>query len=123
MLSSSTPSRQPLIRAAILALAGIITLFGLYFVILGTDLAFWGGSWYYVLCGILLVASGVFLFRLAPLGAWLYIIAWGVTIPWSIYEVGFDLWGWVPRLFGPTLIVIPVLVALPFLYKSQKGGS
>ncbi|MCX5617749.1 glycerol dehydrogenase [Bombella sp. TMW 2.2543] len=124
MLSSS--SSRPKLGAAGLvtyALALLILLFGLYFVIFGTWLIFLGGSWYYTLCGILLCASGVYLFRQDTLGAWLYLLAWALTIPWTIYEVGFDFWGWLPRLFGPSLLAIAVAACLPHLLRIQKENS
>ncbi|MCT6855836.1 MULTISPECIES: glycerol dehydrogenase [Bombella] len=104
----------------IFALAAIILFFGLYFIIGGVWLAWLGGSWYYILCGIVLFLSGFYLFRRKPLGAWLYLLAWAATIPWTIYEVGFDWWGWLPRLFGPTLLAIPVVVSLLFLVRKQR---
>ncbi|MCX5617751.1 glycerol dehydrogenase [Bombella sp. TMW 2.2543] len=119
MQSRSTPTWSP-VSLALWALALLILLFGLYFVIFGTWLIILGGSLYYTLCGILLCASGVYLFRRDVLGAWLYLLAWVLTIPWTIYEVGFDFWGWLPRLFGPSLLAIAVAACLPHLLRLQK---
>lgn len=118
-LSSSRPKPGPA-GLAIYALALLILLFGLYFVIFGSWLILLGGSWYYTPCGILLCLSGTYLFRQSPVGAWVYLLAWFLTIPWTIYEVGFHFWGWLPRLFGPTLIAIAVAACLPHLLRNQK---
>lgn len=108
---------------AVYALATVILLISLFFIIGGIWLISLGGSWYYTLCGIVLFLSSIYLFRSSPLGAWLYLVAWAATIPWTIYEVGFDWWGWLPRLFGPTLLAIPVLCALIFLARKQGESS
>lgn len=113
-------SRPRPVDLAIWALAALILLFGLYFIIFGTWLIILGGSWYYTPCGILLCISGMYLFRQNPVGAWSYLLAWALTIPWTIYEVGFHFWGWLPRLFGPTLIAIAVAACLPRLLRNQK---
>ncbi|MCT6819038.1 glycerol dehydrogenase [Bombella apis] len=105
---------------AIWAFALLILLFGLYFVIFGSWLILLGGSWYYTPCGLLLCISGIYLFRQSPVGAWTYLLAWALTIPWTIYEVGFNFWGWLPRLFGPTLLAIVVAAFLPRLLRNQK---
>ncbi|MXV35346.1 MULTISPECIES: glycerol dehydrogenase [unclassified Saccharibacter] len=122
MISSSPSSRSRWKVAPVLIgiLAAIILVFGLYFVILGSELAWLGGSWYYVLCGILLTASGILMLRQQAMGGWLYLLAWFLTIPWTIYEVGFDFWGWLPRLLGPTLIAIAVAFSLLALSRIQK---
>lgn len=112
--------RWSIARLLVTILATLIFLFGLYFIIFGAQLAWLGGSWYYVACGVLLTPAGILMFFRHPLGGWLYLLAWFLTIPWSIYEVGFDLWGWVPRLLGPTLIALAVAISLRHLYSAQK---
>lgn len=121
-LSISRPKLGPA-GLAICALALLVLLFGLYFVIFGSWLILLGGSWYYTPCGILLCISGIYLFRQNPIGVWSYLLAWFLTIPWTIYEVGFHFWGWLPRLFGPTLVAIAVAACLPHLLHNQKGHS
>ncbi|MBE1723363.1 MULTISPECIES: hypothetical protein [Acetobacteraceae] len=118
--SSSSRPKQGLASLATYALALLILLFGLYFVIFGSWLILLGGSWYYTPCGLLLCISGIYLFRQSPTGAWSYLLAWALTIPWTIYEVGFNFWGWLPRLFGPTLLAVAVVACLPHLLRNQK---
>ncbi|CAI9120881.1 glycerol dehydrogenase [Brytella acorum] len=102
-------------RIATIILGALILLFGVIFLGGGAELAALGGSWYYILCGIVLTASGVLTIKGRLLGAWLFLLAWAGTLLWTIYEVGFDGWGWLPRLFGPTIILVLVLVSLPAL--------
>ncbi|MBA5724885.1 glycerol dehydrogenase [Bombella favorum] len=117
----SYPKKKPGVADVLVwILALLILLFGLYFVIFGSWLILLGGSWYYTPCGILLCISGVYLFRQNIAGAWGYLLAWVLTIPWTIYEVGFHFWGWLPRLFGPTLLAIAVAACIPHLLRNQK---
>ncbi|GBQ13264.1 glycerol dehydrogenase [Swaminathania salitolerans] len=117
MTSRSRPRR--LGDWATLALALLIGLFGLIFVGGGGYLASLGGSLYYLICGIVLIASGGLMAMGRLLGGWLFLLAWAGTIVWTIYEVGFDWWGWLPRLFGPTLIAILVVLSLPVLRRQD----
>src|SRR5579859_5077878 len=64
----------------------------------GLTLARLGGSWYYVIVGIGLVASGGLLIRRRDFGVWLYALIIVGTILWSFNEVGLSFWGLLPRL-------------------------
>ncbi|QHI95627.1 glycerol dehydrogenase [Aristophania vespae] len=125
MLSSSNSSRQPVTLGTGLAmLVGfVVFLFGLFFIIEGGVLVSYGGSWYYVLEGILfLTPGGLLMMMRKPLGCWLFLLGWALTIPWTIYEVGFDWIGWLPRLFGPTVIAILVAISL-FALNGRKRSA
>ncbi|GBQ69371.1 D-sorbitol dehydrogenase subunit SldB [Ameyamaea chiangmaiensis NBRC 103196] len=104
-------------------LGGLITLFGLIFVVGGANLAALGGSFYYVICGLVLLASGILLLLRRALGAALYLLAWIGTLAWTVYEVGFDWWGWLPRLFGPTILAVLVALCLPALRRYETFRS
>lgn len=122
MSFSHHPASRGGVAGRLVVLLGlVIFFFGLFFLYNGAQLARLGGSWYYVLCGIPLTLSGVFLMRLSITGAWLYYLTWIATIPWTIYDVGFDYWGWLPRLFGPTLVAIAVFVSTTALKKYGRS--
>ncbi|NVN06245.1 glycerol dehydrogenase [Asaia spathodeae] len=104
---------------ATLGLAILIVVFGLIFVGGGGYLLSLGGSPYYLICGIVLLASGGLMAMGRLLGAYLFLLAWAATLVWTIYEAGFDWWGWLPRLFGPTLIAILVVLSLPILRRQD----
>lgn len=116
-MSSRTRPRRASDWATLLGL--VIAVFGLIFVAMGGYLAILGGSLYYVICGIVLVASGALIGLGRLLGAYLYILAWVGTILWTIYEVGFSWWEWLPRDFGPTILAILVVLALPVLRRQD----
>lgn len=78
--------------------AVILALFALPLLIGGVDLAIAGGSWYYLISGVMLIASGVLLFKNKLLGAQIFGLFFIGTLIWTIYETGSRFWGWVPRL-------------------------
>ncbi|GAN53505.1 hypothetical protein [Tanticharoenia sakaeratensis] len=108
---------------ATIVLGVIVTLLGLPMVIGGIELISLGGSWYYAICGALVVASGVFILLGRSLGAALYLLAWFGTLVWSLWEVGFDGWGLLPRLFGPTILAILVLLTIPVLRRQDRARA
>jgi quinoprotein glucose dehydrogenase len=77
-----------------------------------------GGSWYYGITGAAVLASAFLLWRGSRLGLWLYaaMIVW--TIAWSIWEVGFDFWGLLPRIAGPA--VLGLWLCLPLVWRKLK---
>ena len=82
--------------------AALFILFGLLMLGAGGWLAALGGSWYYLLAGIGLAASGVLLWRGRRLGVRLYGALWLLTVMWAFWEVGMDVWGLLPRVLVPT---------------------
>lgn len=99
------------IVGALLGLVGIILALG------GGWLVILGGSPFYLIAGIGLLTSGVFLFRGRLLGVWIYLATWLLSILWGLIEVGLDGWGLVPFVAGPTILLVLVLFTLP-----QLGG-
>jgi quinoprotein glucose dehydrogenase len=107
---------RPLSRTRRLGLAvfGVLAAFlGVLMLAGGIWLAGLGGSWYYLLAGAGLVASGVLLVRGALTGAWVFAAVFVATLAWSIWERGADYWGYVPRLAMMLVlaIVLPLLIA------------
>src|ERR1044072_4681385 len=92
------------------ALAVVLILIGVVLVAGGVWLITLGGSWYYALAGIGLIASGGLMLRRKSLGGFLYLGVFALTVLWALWEVGLNGWALLPRLFGPA--VLAVLVAL-----------
>ncbi|MFV3456567.1 hypothetical protein ACNJD1_21115, partial [Mycobacterium tuberculosis] len=82
-------------------LAWVIALLGGFFAVAGAVLASIGGSPYYLIVGIAMVASGALLGRGSPLGRWLFIAIWVATLVWALWEVGLDGLQLVPRVVAP----------------------
>ena len=103
----------------LMLLGGLLALIGAILTIGGAWLAIVGGSLYYLLAGLGLVASGVLLIRGRPWGAWLYLIVFALTVLWALWEVGLDGWALIPRVFGPAVLAILVVLALPLLLPAR----
>lgn len=107
----------------VLLLGLVITLVGLAFVGGGVKLAMLGGSIYYAICGVVLVAAGVFIILGRTLGAFLYLGALAYTWVWALWEVGFSPIDLLPRAFGPTLLGILVALSIPVLRRQETRFS
>jgi glucose dehydrogenase len=63
----------------------------------GLELLLLGGSAYYLLAGIALLASGVLLWQGRRRGLWVYGALLLATIAWSLWETGADGWSLASR--------------------------
>ena len=108
--------RPPRIFAAIVLLVAIAFLYG------GVRLLAVGGSLYYLLAGMGLLASAILLWRGNKLGSRVYGALLAATLLWSLFEVGTDLWALAPRL--AFLSVLGAWLLTPFvrrgLYSPQQ---
>ena len=84
-----------------LLLGVLLAVIGLILTVGGVQLAALGGSWYYVLAGLALIASGVLLILRDIRGAWIYAATFAATLIWAFWEKGLNGWAQVPRLVGP----------------------
>ncbi len=98
----------------------LLQLFGATLTIGGVMLVGLGGSPYYLIVGLALVAAGGLLFARRREGAMLYVAVLIGTIGWAVWEAGFDGWRLLPRLGGPLLLAIPL--PLPALRGKLNGG-
>ena len=100
----------------------VIALFGLALLYMGGKLLLVGGSAFYAVIAIGVLATAVLLLLNKRSALTLYALLMWVTLIWIITEVGFDKWQWIPRgdLFG----VIGVWLALPWtvsrLYSAER---
>lgn len=100
-----------------LVLSFIVILFGIALAAGGLWLAVLGGSWFYMICGVLIGASGALIMARRPAGLALYALTILVTLAWALWEVGFDWWALAPR--GGLMLVLGVLLLLPPLVWSM----
>jgi len=103
----------------IITLGVVLALIGLTLTIGGGWLISLGGSWYYLLAGLGLLASGGLLIRRSRTGVWVYIGVFVLTVLWALWEVGLDGWGLVPRVIAPAVLLAFVLAALPSLWPGR----
>ena len=79
-----------------------------------------GGSWYYLLAGLALIATAWGLLRKKPFAFPLFgLLLWG-TLVWALWEAGLDGWALVPRLVAPS--VLGLILLLPFV-RRQSGQA
>ena len=110
------PEKQTQKRSLpVLILGVLIGLVGIVLAAGGIWLAALGGSVYYLLVGLALMASGFLLVRGQALGAYLYLIAFALTVVWAFWEVGLNGWALVPRIIGPAVLAMLIILALPLL--------
>ncbi len=97
------------IVGAVIAVIGLVLAGG------GAWLAWLGGSIYYLLTGVAMIASGILLMRGRMAGAWLYAAIVAGTIAWAWWEVGPDGWAQVARIVAPIVLLLAVLLVMPGL--------
>jgi quinoprotein glucose dehydrogenase len=99
-------------RIAIWLFAVILFAVGLTLVIGGAVLVLEGGSLYYVLAGCAAIAAAVSLARRDGLALPIYGGLLLGTLVWSLWEVALDGWALAPRLLGPAVLGL-LLLLLP----------
>lgn len=90
--------------AAGLVFAGALLLIALALMAGGGVLLWLGGSVYYLVAGVMVLASAIALFRRMPRSAAIYGCLLAGTLIWSVWEVGLDGWSLAPRLLGPAIV-------------------
>jgi quinoprotein glucose dehydrogenase len=95
----------------------LIALVGLALAAGGGWLITLGGSWYYLLAGLGMLASGVQLIRARSSGFWWYVLVFAGTLLWTIWESGSDYWRWVPRMGLVTAFGFFVALLAPHLQR------
>ncbi|SNB66713.1 quinoprotein glucose dehydrogenase [Arboricoccus pini] len=109
-------------RIFLLVIFGLLLLaIGLCLTVGGAKLAFLGGSPYYVVIGVLLVIAGALAVLRRFCGLQLYLVAFVLTFPWALWEVGFDGWALIPRLVGPFILAVLALLLLPSRFADGRS--
>jgi quinoprotein glucose dehydrogenase len=94
-----------------IVLGVLLGLIGLWLAIGGAWLLSLGGSPYYVLAGLGCLASAVlYLTGRSGAAAVIYILVFAGTCVWAVAEVGGAFWLLLPRVAGPAVFAILVLL-------------
>jgi quinoprotein glucose dehydrogenase len=101
-------------------LGAILLLIGGVLAVGGCKLALLGGSLYYAIIGLFLIASGILTILGRVAGLYVYILAFFITLAWSLFEAGLDGWALVPRLVGPFILFVLVLLVMPSRLSNGK---
>lgn len=91
-----------------------VALLGLAIGGLGGWLVVLGGTPYYLIAGILLIVTGIMLFRNSRTAPWVYALVLVGTVVWALSESGLDGWALIPRLVGPA--VLGLWIWSPLIY-------
>ncbi|MGU3489721.1 membrane-bound PQQ-dependent dehydrogenase, glucose/quinate/shikimate family, partial [Enterobacter bugandensis] len=86
-----------------------------YLLIGGVWLVSLGGSWYYPIAGLVMLAVTAMLWRGKRAALWLYALVLLVTMIWGVWEVGFDFWALTPR--SDILVFFGIWLILPFVWR------
>lgn len=111
--SSSDSSSSRVVRWITVLFAG---LSGLYLLIGGVWLSAIGGSVYYVLAGIVLLATALLIHRRNGAALVLYAVLLVGTLAWAVWESGFDFWALTPRT--DVLVIFGIWLILPFVSRT-----
>lgn len=109
-MNKESPSRTIVITTALFA-----ALCGLYLLAWGIWLASLGGSLYYIITGVLMLAVAWLLVRRSGAALWLYALVLIGSMIWAVWEVGFDFWALTPRC--DVLVFLGIWLLLPFVYR------
>lgn len=96
---------------------------GLFLAVGGAVLVARGGSWYFLIAGVVIVASAIQVARGRSAGAWLFLAAFAGTVLWALADVGLDYWGLVSRLLAMTFLAAVVVFTLPLLRKAEGRAA
>lgn len=90
-------------------------LSGAYLLVGGIWLSAIGGSFYYIISGVLLLATALLIYRRSTRALTLYALLLLGTMLWAVWEVGFDFWALAPR--ADVLVIFGIWLLLPFVYR------
>ncbi|MBN3852128.1 membrane-bound PQQ-dependent dehydrogenase, glucose/quinate/shikimate family [Paraburkholderia sp. Ac-20340] len=106
-------------RVGLTLVGAVGLLLGLYFLIGGGMLIARGGSWYYLLAGLALCATGVQFVRRRSNAFTIFLVFLIATALWAVWEVGFDFWQLNARIFMFSMIGMLLALFIPLLRKSE----
>jgi quinate dehydrogenase (quinone) len=103
------------VRVYAIVLAVILLLVGAYFLYGGYQLFALGGSAYYLVAGVTLIASAVLLFRADVRVGYLYSAFFLITLVWALWETGLKFWPLAARLGMFAVLGLLIAICLPNL--------
>jgi quinoprotein glucose dehydrogenase len=98
----------------------VIATIGVTLTIGGGWLLSLGGSPYYLIAGVLMLASALSLFRGRMLGAWIYIGTFVLSAIWGFAEARGNAWAMIPWLVAPLVLLVAVLLVMPTLTPARN---
>ncbi|OAT32319.1 quinate/shikimate dehydrogenase [Buttiauxella brennerae ATCC 51605] len=103
-------------------LGGLMALIGLAISIGGAYLVALGGSFYFLLMGMVMLISAVLIFKKKTAGLVLYGAAFICSIFWAISDAGMDFWPLFSRLFTFAVLAFLAAIAWPILRAARSSA-
>lgn len=100
-------------RALLIITGAVIFILGAASIIGGAWLAYLGGSWFYVLCGLGLSITAFLIAKGKSSALLIYTLVVLGTLLWSLYEIGLDWWPLAIR--GDIIFVIGIWLVTPWI--------
>ena len=108
-------------HSLLLTVVGIVVgLLGLASLAGGVWLIGLGGSWYYVIVGLAMLATAALLWQRRAAALHLFALIVIGTIAWAVMEIGLDWWRLVPR--GDVIFIVGLVLATPWVARRLGGG-
>lgn len=118
-MANYTPPRG-LALGLLWVLGGLMALIGLAIGIGGAYLVALGGSWYFLLMGIVMLISAILIIKKKIAGLVLYSLAFVCSIFWAISDAGWDFWPLFSRLFTFAVLAFLAAIAWPILRAAKS---
>ncbi|WP_017347770.1 glucose/quinate/shikimate family membrane-bound PQQ-dependent dehydrogenase [Pantoea sp. A4] len=119
--NSARPCKGLSIWSVLVGLVLLVT--GLFFAIGGGKLVSLGGSWYFLIAGIVTVISAIQFFRRKSSAVTLFLLVFVGTLIWALADAGLQFWPLVSRLMVPAGLMILAFVTWPALRKREGKSS
>ncbi|TMV82710.1 membrane-bound PQQ-dependent dehydrogenase, glucose/quinate/shikimate family, partial [Thioclava sp. BHET1] len=110
-------------RGVLVVLGILFALVGIYLIIGGGMLIARGGSWYYILMGLAVLAAGIQIARARSNGVLIYGAAVIVTVLWALWESGLDFWALEARILTFTMAAMVLALFVPLLRRAEGKAS
>jgi quinate dehydrogenase (quinone) len=105
----------------LVGLGVVIALLGLALAAGGVKLVSLGGSWYFLVGGLVMTISGLLIARFKPAGAWVFAAFLVGTAIWAVSDAGLVFWPVFSRLFMFSVIGLVVALVYPLLKRANGG--
>ncbi|MCK0127549.1 PQQ-binding-like beta-propeller repeat protein [Erythrobacter sp. F6033] len=99
----------------------LLALIGLLLAVPGGGLVYLGGSPYYLLAGLATLLTAFFVFRRSPRAILIYGAILALTVVWSLFEAGLDLFALLPRLAA--WLVVGLYFLTPWYRQSLRASA
>ncbi|CAG8863669.1 Quinate/shikimate dehydrogenase (quinone) [Pseudomonas fluorescens] len=106
----------------LVGLGVIIALLGLALAAGGIKLAGLGGSWYFLIGGVVMALAGILIALRKTAGAWLFAAFLVGTAVWAVADVGLVFWPLFSRIFMFGAIGMVVALVYPLLSRANGGA-